>query len=197
MKVLESKTFLSLCFVLVINWMEAIRFYEETGDNAGSLNLGKIKLIYLVQELPEASAETLFQREERSPGEQLGLIFSCLQLAEGQGASAQSGGSGLSQPGPQLCRALWPRAGASLGFPIGRAGQDSACPLGCVWGFPEVMSWDAPCPSGVSRKDLVLRGPGPLPGALAGLGGARTSRSPSRPTAPLPAPPSPAPTLPL
>lgn len=41
-QVLESKMLLSPCFLLLINWMEAVRLYEETGDKAGSGSLGRL-----------------------------------------------------------------------------------------------------------------------------------------------------------
>lgn len=91
MKVLESKMFPSLCFVLVINWMEAVRLYEETGDNAGSLNLGKIKVIYLVRELPEASAAPLLQREERSPVSSVGAFACARSSLRGRGRLLRAG----------------------------------------------------------------------------------------------------------
>lgn len=123
LKVLESTLFLSLCFVPVINWMEAVRLYEETGDNAGSLNLGKIKLIYLVQELPGASAALLFRGRSRAG---CGVPVSSLCSLSPACSSLRGGGPGSG--GPQLPRALWPQVGPSLSLPVG-AGMRTALPL--------------------------------------------------------------------
>lgn len=75
MKVEESKIFSGswLCCVLVINWVEAIKLYEETRANAGSLTLED--QVHSSPNLPEAPKSMQLQREEQSGFQQHLLLF--------------------------------------------------------------------------------------------------------------------------
>lgn len=75
-----------LRFVLVINCMEAVKVYEESGDDAGSRSLWKIQLIYLVREVQGLLLESAFGAE----GVWVALAHFLLPAARGGGATGLS-----------------------------------------------------------------------------------------------------------